>query len=85
MFDLAVSRFKTAASEIVPMDNVKKDVTYRLGLVYEKMGKREEYLLQTAFVDGVVFNQLEKFGLDFFHGFEENVPSDGGILEVKLK
>ena len=44
MFDLAVSRFKTAASEIVPMDNVKKDVTYRLGLVYEKMGKREEYL-----------------------------------------
>jgi tetratricopeptide (TPR) repeat protein len=44
MFDLAVSRFKTAASEIVAMDNMKKDVTYRLGLVYEKMGKREEYL-----------------------------------------
>jgi hypothetical protein len=26
------------------MDNVKKDVLYRLGLVYEKMGKTEDYL-----------------------------------------
>jgi len=44
MLDLAVSRFKTAASEIIAMDNVKKDVLYRLGLVYEKMGKKEDYL-----------------------------------------
>jgi hypothetical protein len=26
------------------MDNVKKEITYRLGLVYEKMGKKEDYL-----------------------------------------
>lgn len=44
MLDLAVTRFKTAASEIVAMDTTKKDVTYRLGLVYEQMGKKEEYL-----------------------------------------
>jgi tetratricopeptide (TPR) repeat protein len=44
MFDLAVTQFKTAASEIVAMDNVKKDVLYRLGLVYEQMGKKDEYL-----------------------------------------
>ncbi len=44
MLDLAVSRFKTAASEIIAMDATKKDVTYRLGLVYEKMGKKEDYL-----------------------------------------
>jgi tetratricopeptide (TPR) repeat protein len=44
MLDLAVSRFKLAASEITGMDNVKKDVLYRLGLVYEKMGKTEDYL-----------------------------------------
>jgi hypothetical protein len=44
MLDLAVSRFKLAASEIIAMDNVKKDVLYRLGLVYQKMGKQEEYL-----------------------------------------
>jgi tetratricopeptide (TPR) repeat protein len=44
MLDLAVSRFKLAASEITAMDNVKKDILYRLGLVYEKMGKMEDYL-----------------------------------------
>lgn len=44
MLDLAVSRFKTAASEIIAMDTTKKDIVYRLGLVFEKMGKREDYL-----------------------------------------
>lgn len=44
MLDLAVSRFKTAASEIIAMDTTKKDIVYRLGLVYEKMGKKEDYL-----------------------------------------
>lgn len=44
MNDLAVVQFKTAASEITAMDTLKKDVLYQLGLVYEKMGKREEYL-----------------------------------------
>jgi tetratricopeptide (TPR) repeat protein len=44
MLDLAVSRFKTAASELVAMDTTKKEVLYRLGLVYEKMGKQADYL-----------------------------------------
>ncbi|MEQ1853616.1 MAG: tetratricopeptide repeat protein, partial [Chthoniobacteraceae bacterium] len=44
MLDLAAKRFKDAASETTGMDANKKDVLYRLGLVLEKMGKRDEYL-----------------------------------------
>lgn len=44
MLDLAVTQFKTAASEIIAMDNVKKEILYKLGHAYEKMGKREESL-----------------------------------------
>lgn len=44
MLDLAAKRFKDAASETTAMDANKKDVLYRLGLVLEKMGKRDEYL-----------------------------------------
>jgi tetratricopeptide (TPR) repeat protein len=44
MNDLAVSQLKTAASEILAMDNLKKEILYTLGLVYEKMGKKEDYL-----------------------------------------
>jgi tetratricopeptide (TPR) repeat protein len=44
MLDLAVSQLKTAASEILAMDNLKKEIVYTLGLVYEKMGKKEDYL-----------------------------------------
>jgi len=44
MFDLAVSQFKTAASEISAMDNVKKDILYRLGLVHEQMGNKTDYI-----------------------------------------
>ena len=44
MFDMAATQFKAAASEMLAMDNVKKDTLYDLGLVYEKMGKKEDYL-----------------------------------------
>lgn len=44
MMDMAVTQFKTAASEMVAMDNTKKEVLYKLGLVFEKMGKKDEYL-----------------------------------------
>lgn len=44
MMDMAVSQFKTAASEMLAMDGTKKEVLYKLGLVYEKMGNKEEYL-----------------------------------------
>ncbi len=44
MNDLAVTQFKGAASEITAMDATKKEVLYKLALVYEKMGKKEDYL-----------------------------------------
>jgi tetratricopeptide (TPR) repeat protein len=44
MLDLAVKTFTEAASELAVMDNVKKDVVYKLGLVYEKMGRKKEAL-----------------------------------------
>jgi len=44
MLDLAVKQFQDAASEIVAMDATKKEVLYKLGLVYERMGKKEESL-----------------------------------------
>ncbi len=44
MWDMAASQFKAAASEMVAMDQTKKDTLYDLGLTYEKMGKKEDYL-----------------------------------------
>ncbi len=42
MFDLAAKTLEDAASELTAMDNVKKDIVYNLGLVYEKMGDKEK-------------------------------------------
>ena len=44
MLDIAVKQFRDAASETTAMDSTKKDITYRLGLVLEKMGKKDEYI-----------------------------------------
>ncbi len=44
MLDLAVSTFKSAASEILAMDNLKKEIVYKLAIVLERMGKKEEYI-----------------------------------------
>jgi tetratricopeptide (TPR) repeat protein len=44
MNDMAATQFQSAASEMTAMDSVKKDTLYELAMVYEKMGKREEYL-----------------------------------------
>ncbi len=44
MLDMAATQFKSAASEMIAMDNTKKDTLYDLGLVYETMGRKEEYL-----------------------------------------
>ncbi|SRR5579862_3559617 len=44
MLDMAEKQFIEAKSEIVSMDDTKKDVTYRLGLIYEKMGKPDKTL-----------------------------------------
>ena len=44
MLDLSVKQFLDASKEILVMDGLKKEVLYRLGLVYEKMGKAAESL-----------------------------------------
>jgi tetratricopeptide (TPR) repeat protein len=44
MLDLAVKQFQEAASEMVAMDALKKEIVYTMGLVYERMGKKEESL-----------------------------------------
>ena len=44
MPDMAVSQFKTAASEMVAMDATKKEVLYKLALVYQQMGKKDDYI-----------------------------------------
>jgi tetratricopeptide (TPR) repeat protein len=44
MLDIAVKQFRDAASETTAMDSTKKDITYRLGVVLEKMGKKDEYI-----------------------------------------
>ena len=44
MNDLAASTFKSAASELLAMDNLKKEIVYKLAMVLEKMGKKEEYI-----------------------------------------
>ncbi len=44
MLDLAVKQFRDAANETTAMDLTKKDILYRLGLVLEKMGKKDEYI-----------------------------------------
>ncbi|HWB58444.1 MAG TPA: tetratricopeptide repeat protein [Chthoniobacteraceae bacterium] len=44
MLDLAVKQFGDASREIPTMDALKKEVLYRLGIVYEKMGKAKESL-----------------------------------------
>ncbi len=44
MLDLAAKTFSDAASELVAMDSIKKEILYRLGLIYEKMGDKEKYL-----------------------------------------
>lgn len=42
MYDLAANTLSSAASELLQMDNVKKDIVYGLGLVYEKMGQKDK-------------------------------------------
>ena len=44
MLDLSVKQFQEAASEILAMDQTKKEILYSLGLVFEKMGKKDDSL-----------------------------------------
>ena len=42
MFDLAANILSAAASELAQMDNIKKEIVYNLGLVYERMSQEEK-------------------------------------------
>jgi tetratricopeptide (TPR) repeat protein len=44
--DLAIKQFETAKSEQITMDNLKKEVTYNLGLVLEQADRKAEALEQ---------------------------------------
>lgn len=44
MNDLAVKQLSDVAREVTVMDALKKDVLYKLGLLYEKMGQAKESL-----------------------------------------
>ena len=44
MNDLAENALSEASKELSIMDNTKKEILYELGLVYEKMGKKDQYL-----------------------------------------
>jgi tetratricopeptide (TPR) repeat protein len=44
MFDMAIGQYREVSEELTTMDATKKDVLYRLGLLYEKMNRKPEYL-----------------------------------------
>jgi tetratricopeptide (TPR) repeat protein len=44
MLDLATKQLEEASKEILPMDAMKKEIVYNLGLVYERMGEKEKSL-----------------------------------------
>jgi tetratricopeptide (TPR) repeat protein len=46
MLDFAVKQFQTAKSEMLAMDNLKKEIVYNLGCVLEESGKKAEALEQ---------------------------------------
>lgn len=44
MRDLAAQQFEEAVKEIPSMDETKKELLYNLGLLYEEMGQKDQYL-----------------------------------------
>jgi tetratricopeptide (TPR) repeat protein len=44
MLDLATKQLEEASKEILPMDAMKKEIVYNLGLVYERTGDQEKSL-----------------------------------------
>src|SRR5438034_5515226 len=44
MLDLAMKQLEEASREILPMDAMKEEIVYNLGLVYERMGNLEKTL-----------------------------------------
>jgi len=45
MLDLATKQLEEASKEILPMDAMKKEIVYNLGLIYERTGDQEKSLV----------------------------------------
>jgi len=45
MLDLAMKQLEEASKEILPMDAMKKEIVYNLGLIYERTGDQEKSLV----------------------------------------
>ncbi len=52
-FDIAVEQFQKAASELLVMDDTKKDILYELGQLNDAMGKKAEALAYFKEIYGV--------------------------------
>jgi tetratricopeptide (TPR) repeat protein len=46
MKDFAQKQFAEAASELIPMDALKKELIYNLGCILEESGKKDEALAE---------------------------------------
>ena len=46
-------------SEMLVMDNLKKEIVYKLAMVLEKMGKKEEYLENLKLIYEVDYGYLD--------------------------
>jgi tetratricopeptide (TPR) repeat protein len=44
MLDLAMKQLEEASREILSMDEMKKEIVYNLGLIYERLGELEKSL-----------------------------------------
>ena len=44
MNDLAINAYSDAVKELTIFTNEKKELLYELGMIYEKVGRKEDYL-----------------------------------------
>jgi len=67
--DLAASTFQDAIKEKVVFDEEKKELTYLLGCVFEKMGKRDEAIAQFKIIYAVDVGYKDVAGkMDAYYG-----------------
>lgn len=52
LYDLAVVQFGAARAELGPMDDLKKEITYELGLCYESLGRPDAAIVEFKAVYG---------------------------------
>lgn len=70
IYDLAVTQFKTAKAELGPLDEMKKNVIYELGLCLELMGRRDEAIAEfkTIYGEDIGFRDVGEKITAFYAG-----------------